>query len=93
MASGSETMLAVPSAWSHPPYQLSETTQTEALGSRRRFFTLNAVSRLLTTARPSASTPTATGESWGRPSARNVERTARWFSRRNWRASSRFMLT
>ena len=92
MASGNETTVAVPSTWTHPPYQLSATTQREALGSRRRFFTLNAVSRLLTTARPSASTAAATGESCGRPSARNVERTVRWFSRRNWRASSRFML-
>ena len=46
---------------------------------------------------PSASLPSMTGITRSRRirsgrSARNVERTARWFSRRNWRASSRFML-
>ena len=50
-------------------------------GSRRRFFVFIAVSRVLTTMRPSASTLHAIGDICGEPSRRYVSITAWWCSR------------
>jgi glycerophosphoryl diester phosphodiesterase len=88
MASGSERIVAVPSICTHAPKNLSFMTQSDARPSRRRFITLNAVSRLEISMVPSSGFgPTATGESWGRPSDRNVLSTARWFEPVKSRAS------
>src|SRR5437588_5662519 len=91
MASGRETSSARPSTCTHSPYQLSSNARSDARGSRRRFLVLNAVSRLLISARPPSSRPTAMGDICGRPSDRNVANTPRWCSRRYARASSRSM--
>src|SRR2546421_9176750 len=53
------------------------------------FFTLSAVSRVLTATRPPASTPQTTGESCGSPFARRVVSTARWLFLTKSRAASR----
>src|SRR4051812_27353726 len=63
----------------------------EMRGSRRRFFTLYAVSRVEIMIRPSPSTTAVTGESCGRPSDRIVDMTAWLFCSRNALASSTFM--
>ncbi len=76
MAAGRETISTGPSTWTHSPKNLSSITTTEARGRRRRFFVLVAVSRVLITTAPSSSTPTATGDIGGSPSARVVARTA-----------------
>src|SRR5688572_11989075 len=86
MAAGSDTISTVPSSWTHGPKNSSLMTQSDARGSRRRLWTFIAVSRVLTTTKPSSSTAAVTGDVWGRPSAREVTSTARWCSRRNSRA-------
>ena len=88
MASGSEMISASPSTWTHGPKKASVNTHSEASGLRRRFLVLTAVSRVLMITRPASSRPQVTGDSWGRPSARAVASTARWFARRKSRASS-----
>src|SRR4051794_7592522 len=88
MASGSGTISAMPSTWTQSPKNRSVKTHAAMRGSRRRLRTLTAVSRELTITRPSPSTPIVTGDSCGRPSDRNVVRTAREFVRRNSRARS-----
>src|SRR5947209_14743595 len=87
MASGSETISAVPSTWIHSPRKPSLRTHSETWGSRRRALTLKAVSRLLMTAHPSWR-PTATGDIWGPPPRRRTATTARWWLLMNSRASS-----
>src|SRR3954468_13049798 len=82
MAAGSDTISVVPATCTQGPKKPSENPHTQARAFRRRFRAFAAVSRVLTTTRPSASTPTVTGESCGEPSARVVARTARWFVRR-----------
>src|SRR4051812_43624084 len=82
MASGNATISAVPATCTHGPKKRSVNAQTYARGSRRRLRVLTAVSRLLTTSSPSASTATVTGESCGEPSDRVVASTARWWARR-----------
>src|ERR687893_1669843 len=76
MASGRRTIPTVPSSCTHGPKKRSERTHSDAAGSRWRFLTFMAVSRLLMTTRPSSATPAVTGEVWGRPSRRRVTRTA-----------------
>src|SRR5579863_8987187 len=51
-----------------------------------------AVSRVLMRTRPSSSTVHVTGDSCGRPSARTVASTARWWAAMNSLASSAFMM-
>src|SRR5829696_2216185 len=81
MASGRGTTSTVPSTWTQGPKKPSESTHRTAAGSRRRFFTFMAVSRLLMTSTPSSATATVIGEVWGRPSRRRVTSTARGLSR------------
>src|SRR5918998_318592 len=87
MASGRRAIPTVPSSCTHGPKNASESTHSDAAGSRSRFLTFMAVSRLLTTTVPSSATPTVTGEVWGRPSRRRVTRTARGLSLTKARAS------
>jgi hypothetical protein len=77
MASGREMSSTSPSTCTHSPKKLSVKTHSEACGRRRRFLVLSAVSRVLISTRPASSTVHVTGDNCGRPSDREVARTAR----------------
>src|SRR4051812_22186000 len=88
IASGRSTMVTSPSTLTHSPKNPSLRTTSQTRGSRRRFLTLTAVSRLETTAYPSSSTDAVMGDSCGVPSRPSVAMMARWLPRRNSRALS-----